>query len=102
MEEKEKKKKEEVVKEEPKEVEIPEEISVGDFAGKLGISPTVVVKKLFEIGVMAAVSQTIDFDTAALIGDDLGFIIKQEIIVTDEDRLFNDVEDNVVLFTFFA
>ena len=42
---------------------------------------------------MASVSQTIDFDTAALIGDDLGFIIKQEIIVTDEDRLFNDVED---------
>ena len=77
----------------PKEVEIPEEISVGDFAAKLGGSPTAVVKKLFEIGVMASVSQTIDFDTAALIGDDLGFIIKQEIIVTDEDRLFNDVED---------
>lgn len=77
----------------PKEVEIPEEISVGDFAAKLGVSPTAVVKKLFEIGVMASVSQTIDFDTAALIGDDLGFIIKQEIIVTDEDRLFNDVED---------
>ena len=77
----------------PKEVEIPEEISVGDLAAKLGVSPTAVVKKLFEIGVMASVSQTIDFDTAALIGDDLGFIIKQEIIVTDEDRLFNDVED---------
>ena len=77
----------------PKEVEISEEISVGDFAAKLGVSPTAVVKKLFEIGVMASVSQTIDFDTAALIGDDLGFIIKQEIIVTDEDRLFNDVED---------
>ena len=77
----------------PKEVEIPEEISVGDFAAKLGVSPTAVVKKLFEIGVMASVSQTIDFDTAALIGDDLGFIIKQEIIITDEDRLFNDVED---------
>ena len=89
---KEKKAKEESAPE-PKEVEIPEEISVGDFAAKLGVSPTVVVKKLFEIGVMASVSQTIDFDTASLIGDDLGFVIKQEIIVTDEDRLFNDVED---------
>ena len=94
MEVKEKKQKEEIVPEEPKEVEVPEEISVGDFAGKLGVSPTVVVKKLFEIGVMASVSQTIDFDTAALIGNDLGFVVKEEIIITDEDRLFNDVEDN--------
>ncbi len=86
-------KKQEAEPEEPKEVEIPEEISVGDFAAKLGVSPTAVVKKLFEIGVMASVSQAIDFDTAALIGDDMGFVIKQEIIVTDEDRLFNDVED---------
>ena len=90
---KEVKKKEEPKKEEPAVVEIPDEISVGDFAAKLKLSPTAVVKKLFEIGIMAAVSQTIDFDTAALIGADLGFEITKEVIITDEDRLFNDVED---------
>ena len=88
-----KKQKEEPKKEEPQVVEVPDEISVGDFAAKLKLSPTAVVKKLFEIGIMAAVSQTIDYDTAALIGADLGFEITKEIIVTDEDRLFNDVED---------
>ncbi len=90
---KEKKAKEEAKQEEPKTAEIPDEISVGDFAQKLGVAATVVVKKLFEIGIMASVSQTIDFDTASLIGADLGFEISKEIIITDEDRLFNDVED---------
>ena len=90
---KEVKKKEEPKKEEPQVVEVPDEISVGDFAAKLKLSPTAVVKKLFEIGIMAAVSQTIDYDTAALIGADLGFEITKEVIITDEDRLFNDVED---------
>ena len=42
---------------------------------------------------MASVSQTIDFDTASLVGEDLGFIVEKLIIVTEEDKLFNDVED---------
>jgi len=93
LEQKEVKKPKEEKVQEPQVVEIPDEISVGDFAAKLGVPATQVVKKLFEIGVMAAVSQTIDFDTAALIGADLGFTVEKEIIITDEDRLFNDVED---------
>ena len=81
-------------KPEKKTVEIPSEISVGDFAQALGISPTVVVKKLFELGIMASVSQAIDFDTAALVGDDLGYEIKEQIILTDEDLLIDDSEDS--------
>ena len=91
--EKDKKKKEKEMPAEKKEVEIPSEISVGDFAKELGVSPTVVVKKLFELGIMASVSQAIDFDTASLVGDDLGFVIKEQIILTDEDILFDDTED---------
>ncbi|MBO5007769.1 MAG: translation initiation factor IF-2 [Clostridia bacterium] len=90
---KEKKAKAEEKAKEPAVVEIPDEISVGDFASKLGVAATVVIKKLFELGIMAAISQTIDFDTAALVGTDLGYVINKEIIITDEDRLFNDVED---------
>ncbi|MBQ7901488.1 MAG: translation initiation factor IF-2, partial [Clostridia bacterium] len=91
--EKDKKKKEKEIPAEKKEVEIPSEIGVGDFAQALGVAPTVVVKKLFELGIMASVSQAIDFDTAALVGDDLGFVIKEQIILTDEDILFDDTED---------
>lgn len=86
------KKKEE--KKEPSVIEVPEEISVGEFAELMKLPATTVVKKLFELGIMASVSQTIDFDTAALVGEDLGFVVEKLVIVTDEDRLFNDVEDS--------
>ena len=88
------KKKEKKEPEGPKEVEVPSEVAVGDFAQILGVSPTVVVKKLFELGIMASVSQSIDFDTASLVGDDLGFIVKEQIILTDEDILLDDSEDS--------
>lgn len=81
-------------KQEPKVVEVPDEISVGDFAALLKQPATTVVKKLFEAGVMASVSQNIDFDTAALIGEDLGYTVNKLVIVTEEDKLFNDVEDS--------
>ncbi len=88
-----KKKKEQEKEKETQTVLVPDEISVGEFSERMGVAPTSVVKKLFELGIMATVSQNIDFDTAALIGEDLGFKIEKEIIITDEDRLFNDVED---------
>jgi len=81
------------VKDEPKEVMVPDEISVGEFAERLGVAAAVVVKKLFELGIMASISQVIDFDTAALVGEDLGYKIDKEIIITDEDIVFDDTED---------
>ncbi len=81
-------------KKEPVRVEIPDEISVGDFAAKLGESATEVIKRLMQLGIMASISQTIDFDTAALIGEDMGAIVEKEVIITDEDRLFGDDTDD--------
>ncbi|MBQ6998686.1 MAG: translation initiation factor IF-2 [Clostridia bacterium] len=86
-------KKKEEEKKEPAVVEVPDEISVGEFAELMKLPASTVVKKLFELGIMASVSQTIDFDTASLVGEDLGFIVEKLIIVTEEDKLFNDVED---------
>ena len=86
-------KKKEEEKKEPSVIEVPDEISVGEFAELMKVPATTVVKKLFELGIMASVSQNIDFDTAALVGEDLGFIVNKLIIVTEEDKLFNDVED---------
>ncbi|MBO7208593.1 MAG: translation initiation factor IF-2 [Clostridia bacterium] len=74
-------------------VAIGDEISVGDFAEKLGRPAAEVVKCLMMIGVMASVSQTIDFDTAALIATEFNAEVEKEVIITDEDILFNDVED---------
>ena len=74
------------------EVEIPETITVGEFAQKMGKPGAEVVKKLFMLGVMATMNQAIDFDTASLIGDDFGITVKQEVVVTKEDLLFMDTE----------
>ena len=74
-------------------VSIGDEISVGEFAEKLGRPAAEVVKCLMMIGVMASVSQMIDFDTAALIATEFNATVEKEVIVTEEDILFNDVED---------
>ena len=80
-------------KEEPKSVEIPETITVGEFAQKLGKSAAEIVKKLMMLGVMATLNQSIDFDTAVLIADDFGIEVKKEIVLTKEDILFEEEED---------
>ena len=80
-------------KKEKVKVVIPDEVTVGEFAEKAKLAATEVIKKLMELGIMASVSQTIDFDTAQLIGEDLNLIVEKEIIVTDEDILFAEEED---------
>ncbi|MCS7219771.1 MAG: translation initiation factor IF-2 [Anaerolineae bacterium] len=60
----------------PSEVEIPETITVRDLAEKIGRSPIEVIKVLMNYGVMAAINQTIDFDTATIVGSELGVEIK--------------------------
>ncbi len=81
-------------KEEPKVVAIPETIGVGEFAERIGVSGVEVVKKLFLLGVMASVSEIIDYDTASLIAEEFHVTLEPEIIVTDEDLLFQDTEDD--------
>ncbi|MBC7766036.1 MAG: translation initiation factor IF-2 [Hyphomonadaceae bacterium] len=75
------------------EASIQDEIVISDLAAKLKISPTVIIKKLFAIGIMATINQVIDYDTAALVAEDLGAIVTHEIVVSDEEKLFNDIED---------
>ena len=77
------------------EIEVPETITVGEFAQKIGKGAGEVVKKLMMLGVMATITQSIDYDTAVLIGEDFGITVNPEIILTKEDILFEEsqVED---------
>ncbi len=77
----------------PEFVEIPEEITVGDLADKLKKSAAEIVKKLMLLGIMATITQTIDFDTASLIAEELGVEVRKEIVLTKEDILFTEEED---------
>lgn len=74
-------------------VQIPDEIVVGELATRLKVTASEVIKKLFGLGVMANINETIDFDTASLVAEELGAKVEKEIIVTIEERLFEDVQD---------
>ncbi|MBD5384415.1 MAG: translation initiation factor IF-2 [Ruminococcaceae bacterium] len=74
-------------------VQIPDEIVVGELATRLKVTATEVIKKLFNLGVMANINETIDFDTASLVAEELGAKVEKEVIITIEERLFEDAED---------
>lgn len=59
-------------------VEIPATIAVRDLADRLGISPVALLKALIANGVMASITQTIDYETAAIVAEDLGFELHLE------------------------
>lgn len=75
-------------------VQIPDEIVVGELATRLKVTASEVIKKLFNLGVMANINETIDFDTACLVAEELGAKVEKEVIVTIEERLFEDAPDD--------
>jgi translation initiation factor IF-2 len=74
-------------------VMIPDEIVVSELATRLKATVTDVIKKLMGLGVMANQNQTIDFDTAALVAEEMGAKVEHEVVVTIEERLIVDEED---------
>lgn len=63
---------------EPRVIEIPNEIAVRDLAELLGISPVDLLKALIGNGIMATITQSIDYETAAIVAEDLGFSLQLE------------------------
>lgn len=78
---------------EPLNVLAPNEITVGELASRMKKSPAEIIKKLMLLGIMATVNETLDFDTASLMVEEFGGIVEKEIILTDEEILFDDFED---------
>ncbi|MBE6795431.1 MAG: translation initiation factor IF-2 [Ruminococcaceae bacterium] len=75
-------------------ITVPEEITVSDLAAMLKRTAAEVVKKLFSLGMMATVNQVIDFDTAEIVATELGAKVKKEVVITIEERIIDDHEDN--------
>lgn len=75
-------------------VMIPESITVGELASRLKVTATDVIKKLMGLGIMASINQEIDFDTASLVAEELGAKVEKEIVVTIEERLIDDSDDD--------
>lgn len=62
----------------PQIVTLPHSLTVRDLATLLKLTPIDIIKKLMANGVMANITQSIDFDTATLIAEELGFTVKEE------------------------
>ncbi|MBQ9392501.1 MAG: translation initiation factor IF-2 N-terminal domain-containing protein, partial [Oscillospiraceae bacterium] len=83
----------EIIKKTPVTVQIPDEISVGELASRMKKTGAEVVKCLMKNGVMASLSQMIDFDTAAIIAEEMGCKVEKEVVVTIEEQLIDDHQD---------
>ena len=75
------------------EIKIPDEITVGELASRLKVQAAEIIKRLMSVGVMASISDVIDYDTAALVAMEIGAKVEKEVFVTIEERLFEPEED---------
>lgn len=76
------------------EVTLPEFMSVKSFAETIKKQASAVIKKLFGLGILATINQEIDFDTAYLLAQEFGINATKQVIVTEEDVLFDDTKDD--------
>ena len=83
----------EVARKAPLTVKIPEEISVGELASRMKKTAGEVIKLLMKNGVMAAINQSIDFDTAEFIATEMGCKVEKEVTVTIEEQIIDDHVD---------
>jgi len=83
----------EVARKAPVTVKIPDEITVGELASRMKKTAGEVIKCLMKNGVLAAINQTIDFDTAEFVATEFGCKVEKEITVTIEERIIDDHQD---------
>ena len=65
-------------------VQIPRTLTVRELSDLLDQTPVTIIKVLMTNGVMADVSKTLDFDTAAVVAVDLGFEPEESAVVAAE------------------
>ena len=83
----------EIAKKAPTKVQIPDAISVGELASRMKKTGAEVVRKLVRMGIMASLSDTVDYDTAALVAMEFNCKVEHEVVVTVEERLIDVHED---------
>jgi translation initiation factor IF-2 len=74
-------------------VQMQETITVTELANQLSVKATDVVRKLMQMGTMATINQSIDFDTATLVANEYKYEVRN--VAFDETTLFAPVEDKV-------
>lgn len=80
----------------PEKVEIGEHIVISEFGSLIGVKTTELIKKLFAMGIMASVNQSIDAESAQLLGLEYGVDVTVKTI-TEDDLLpvYEDKEEDL-------
>ncbi|MBQ9742413.1 MAG: translation initiation factor IF-2 [Ruminococcus sp.] len=81
-------------KNKPITIKIPDEITVQELALRLKATAKEVITKAFLMGTMVTINDTVDFDTASLIAMEFHAKVEKEIVVTIEERIIDDSEDD--------
>lgn len=73
-----------------------EGITVGEFADKLNVESSEIIKKLFLLGIVANINQSLNQETIELIADDYGVEVEEEVVINEEDLsiYFEDEKDD--------
>ncbi len=59
-------------------LEVMPYMTVSELSYAMGLEPSVVIKKCFELGVLATINQRLDLDTITLIADEFGYTVKEK------------------------
>ena len=81
------------IKKTPITVTVGDEITVGELAAAMKKTAAEVIKELMKLGMMAAVNQVIDYDTAEIVVTEMGAKIERAVVVTIEEQIMDDTED---------
>ncbi len=76
------------------EITVPDEITVSELASRMKKTAAEVIKKLMFMGEMKGLNDILDYGTAELIADEFGVKVTKEVVVTIEEKLFTEAEDN--------
>lgn len=75
-------------------VVLPVQITVKEFAEKAGVQVPAVISALMKNGVLATITQSIDYDTAAIVASELGVTVEREESTTKiEDLISKDLRE---------
>ena len=75
-------------------ISVPEEITVGELASLLRMTANEVIKELMKLGMMVTVNEVIDYDTAEIVGTELGAKVEKEVVVSIEEQIIEEEDEN--------
>jgi translation initiation factor IF-2 len=72
-------------------IKIEESIVIGELSQRMGIKSSAVIKKLFDLDIMATINKAIDVDTASIIASDFGYEVEK--VSLEIEDIIQEVED---------